>query len=379
MPSHLRPIAFLLAASVAMTASAQGTTRPTPAGGAKLPPARPNQPLVATSKTIINVELLTAKDGGALNAQEWVQVFERIGYEVRIRQPILDDKADVSEKQVGTTRVVTVIGKLDRGGNVSFPGKAFARSDGTKLKEWLNELKTYGAQGNPKGKPLWGLTEAQFAIVYSAVGKKIETEVEGMPLAQALTEIGVPEKYPLRLTVAAREWLASEYPKPQPVRNRLQGMSLGTALAILLNEYGLGFRPLRTAEGAMELAVDPLKVNRDAWPAGWELKEGQSRQQLAPKLFEFVPVELEKASITDVLAAVSQKTGLPIHVDHYRIEGKSINIDELTVTVAPRRTTWSLLLKSATNPNKLTRRLQIDELGQPFLWITVLDPTKRDD
>lgn len=366
---------------VALTsgALAQGTLRQSQPGGTKPPAAKPGQSLLPISKTLVNVELLMAKDGGALTAQEWAQSFQQIGYEVRIRQPILDDKPDVSEKMVGTTRVVTVIGRLERGGQLVFPTKAFTRSDAAKLKEWLTELKTYGAQGNPKGKPLWGLTEAQFAVVYGAVGNPVETEVEGQPLAAALTQLGLPEKYPVRLSVASNEWLASEFPKAPPVRNFVKGMSMGTALAVVLNEYGLGFRPLRKADGGMELTVDPLKVNREAWPAGWDLKAGQNRQQLVPKLFEMIPVELDKAKLTDVLTAVQEKTGVPVLIDHYRIEGKGLDLESLTVTVPPKKTTWSLLMKSATTPHKLTRRLQIDELGRPFLWVTVLDPGRRDE
>ena len=361
----------------ATVAFAQPATRPALPGAFSRPtgPATGNKP--AISKTLLNVELIVGKEGGALSAQEWGQTFEQLGVAVRIRQQLLDDKPEVKEKMLGTIRQVTVIGRLDRSGRIVFPDRAFGRSEARKLNDWLDELKAYGAQGAPTGKPLWGLSEAQFASIYGALAKKVTTEVEGGSLSEALAKVGVPEKYPVRLMASSREWLQKEYPRLPTVRNRLAGISLGTALAILTNEYGLGFRPLRTPDGQLELAIEPLKTTQDVWPVGWDLK--LTRQKTAPKLFELVPVELEDVKLVDVLAAVEEKTSIPVRLDHYRIEGKGIDLDEVIVSYPMRQTSWSLLLRGVTTPSKLTRRLQIDELGRPFLWVTTLEPGRQDD
>lgn len=327
--------------------------------------------------TILTVELVTGKDGAAQSAQEWAQAFERLGLSIRIRSQLADEKPEIKDKQLGFTRMVTVVGKLERNGRIVFPERSFSLSESAKLKEYLDELKTYGAQGKPDGKPLWGLSEAQFAGLYSALAVKVQNDVEDLPLTEALGKLGLPAKYPLRMTTASNDWLRSEFPELPPVRHRVTGMTCGTALSIVLNGYGLGCRPLRTPAGTMELVIDPLKVTKDAWPIGWDLK--QTNQKTAPKLFEFIPADLEDAKLADVLNAVAVKTGIPVQVDHYRIEAKGIDINELAVTYPPRKTTWSLLLKGVTNPHKLTRRLRIDELGQPFLWVTVLDPGRKDD
>ena len=374
MQRPARPAFAAIVVMLGFAIGADAQVRPVvPSTG--VPPSAPKKK-AGTSKTTVSVELLAGRDGAGLHAQEWGQTFERLGVSVRIRQPLLDDKPETKERTSGTLRYVTVIGKLERGGQITFADRAFTRGDAPKLAEWLRELETYGAQGTPDGKPLWGLTKEQFSLVYTALSAKQEDEVNGLVLDEALMKLQ-PARYSLRLTEATREWLREEYLELPAVRQEVAGTSKGTALAIVLNNYGLGYRPLRTPGGEIELAVDPLKTTTDAWPVGWELKE--TRLKTAPQLFELTPVELKDAPLPDVLAGISAKTGVPAFIDYYRIEGKRIAVDRLLVNSPPRKTSWSLLLRSATTPHKLTRRILIDDLGQPIIWITVFDPGSKDD
>jgi hypothetical protein len=144
----------------------------------------------------------------------------------------------------------------------------------------------------------------------------------------------------------------------------------------VLNDYGLGFRPLRTPEGTIELAVESLEQTTDVWPVGWELKD--SRQKTAPKLFEFVPVELNDVKLTDVLHGISVRSEVPVYIDHYRIEARGIDLDKIVVSYPLRRASWSQLLRGITAPNRLINDLGIDEQGQPFVWITTLEPGRRE-
>ena len=323
------------------------------------------------SNTKVSVELIfDAQSGVGLHAQEWNREFERLGYPVRIRRGIAGDKPEVRERTLGTERTVTAIGQLDRTGQLIFPERRFSRADAGKLGEWLQELETYGAQGTPAGEPVWGLDETQFGALYSALSRKVDADLEGLRLREAVARLGLPESYPVRFTAEAEAWLASEYPGDSKFRQSLAGLSTGTALAVLVGDYGLGFRPERQPDGSIALAVDPLKDAEDAWPVGWEPKE--SRQKTFPALFELVPVDLDGVKLTDLIHAVSVKTGVPIVFDHYRIEASDIELDKIVVEHPPRTTSWSLLLRAVTYPHRLTRELRVDERGQPFVWITTL-------
>ena len=325
------------------------------------------------SKTTVIVEILTGKAGAGLQTQQWRPFFEQLGVAVRIRQSILNEEPEVVERKFGRLRQITLRGRLDRRGKLVFLDRTFVRGDAAKFREWIRELETYGAQGAPEGKPLWGLNKTQYGGVHTALSRKTGNEIEGLALEAALEKLELPSDYPLRLTTTTRSWLATRFPGAPKTRKRLLGTSQGTALAILLDEYGLGFRPLRTPEGSIELVIDPLEKTTDAWPIGWDLRKLKlSRQKTAPKLFALIPVELDNVKFLDILNAVSIETEVPIHVDHYRIEARGTDLEKLRVSHPPRKSSWSLLLRRVTNPHKLMSCIRVDELGQPLVWITTL-------
>jgi hypothetical protein len=337
--------------------------------------SQPTRPREFTSTTI-TVELVTGTEGIGLAAQQWQQVFAKLQIPLQVRRAIRDEKPEVKERTFGTLREVTVIGQLDRSGKIIVPGRSFTQADAPKLAEWIDELKTFGAKGSPENKPLWGLDKEQFGTIYSALSEPVKIEVAGKSFEAALLAMELPPKYPVRLSTATADWLRSEFEQLPPVRSAVKGLSQGTALAIVLNEYGLGFRPWRTPSGSVELAVEPLTKTTDVWPIGWPLEPLQQRK-LAPKMFEFIPVELEDVKLLDVFDAVSVKTEVSIYVDHYRIEAKQIDLANLRVSHPSRQTTWGLLLKRVTNPAKLTHALWMDEAGRPFIWVTTLEARPR--
>lgn len=321
--------------------------------------------------TRISLTLITTDAGAGVRARLWDETLRKLGVSCRIRRGTRADKIETRETKYGTFRRVDIVGRIDRRGRLVFKDRTFSRNDAGKLGEWIRELKTYGAQGAPNGKPLWGLSKAQFGEIYSALSTRVETEVRGKKLHDGLAVLGVPKKHPLRFTIAARRALGLD---PPAIRKTVRGHSLGTALALILHDYGLGYRPLRTPQGAIELAVDPLSQKVPSWPAGWEPK--LSRPKTAPKLFELIPVELEKSKLVDVLHAVSVKTGVPIHVDYHALQGRGIDVEKLVVSYPARKASWSLLLRGITAKHKLSRTLKIDELGRPFVWISTFVPRK---
>ncbi len=353
-------IAFELLLSASQLAAQTLKPRP-PTSADKKPKA---------TQTKLRFELLTGKSGVGLRAQEWGRIFQQMGIRLRIRRAILDDKPELKERTRGSTRDVTVIGKLERDGRIVFPGKSFTQNDTPKLVEWVKELKTYGAQGSPHGQPAFGLNELQFSRVYDALRQPVSAKLEGLTLSEAANRLALAEKFPIRHSASAISWLHSQS-RQQVVRQTLTGLSKGTALAILLNNQGLGFRPTRTPSGSIEFVVDPLDKTVDRWPIGWPLRG--SRLKTAPKLFKMVPVDLDDVPLKDVLYAVSIKSEVPILIDYYRSEAKGIDVTKLKVSVLPKRTSWIQLLRTVTNPNKLTRKLLVDEQGRPFIWVTTLE------
>jgi len=323
-------------------------------------------------KTTVTVEILMGADGLGLRAQELRPLFENLGVSLRIRQGTARDKVETRETNYGKLRDVLVVGRLDEKGRLVFAERSFATSEAAKIGEWLRELETYGALGAPEGKPLWGLTEAQFKDIHSQLAEKVENDTAELSLDEAIKQLSLPAKYPVRVSTNAEKWLEETFPAMPPVRHRLKDCSKGTALALITNEYGLGYRPLRTPEGSIELVIDPLTKTTDVWPIGWQIKVRPA--EAAPKLFELKSYEVPDRKLADVFEMVTAETGIPVRVDDFTIKTQGINLDEIRVTQPRRQTPLSLLLLRATNPHHLNSEVRLDEAGQPFVWISLLLP-----
>ncbi len=326
--------------------------------------------------TEVYVELLARGSAAAsVAARQWADVFQQLNVPVRIRPPILDDKPEVKEQRFGRIRRVTAIGELDRTGKITFPDHTFTLQEVDRLTEWIRELRTYGALGSPEGKPLFGLSRAQFHDLLLALSERVEAAPAGKPLREALAALPLPKTYPLRFSVSAERWLEQhgEGESSQPV----EGLAVGTALAAVLNEFGLGFRPWRTPAGAVELRVEPLDEEHDHWPVGWDVPPETPRLKLSRELFRLRPVQLQDVPLTELLQRISTQADVPILLDRHRIEKEGLDLDQIRVTVAGRQMTWSSLLRTATVPHKLNRVFRLDETGRLLVWVTTLQHTLR--
>ncbi len=343
---------------------------------------KPRDPQAASvaaraDKTIIEVELIgRGALSGGVKAHRWAETLQKLGVSVRVRQPTVDDEPGVTEKTRGTLRWVTVIGVLDSKGRMLLPDQEFSASDTVLLREWIDELKLYGAQGAPEGKPLWGLSKTQFNTIFAALGKPIPQDSEGETLTRALQQMNLPPEYPVRFhSTAAQQLSAAE--ASLPVRQRLAGISCGTGLAAVLADSGLGFRPLRTPAGAIELVVQPLADIDNAWPVGWEPPRETRRTQLAPQLFKMVPVQFDEIPLQDVLGAITQASGVPIIIDHRAVEQKGIDLTATTLSYPAKRVAWIQVIHSAATRNHMTEKLRVDELGKPFIHVAPFVPQHR--
>ena len=330
---------------------------------------RARAPKLATeAKTEIVLEILTGPEGAGLPAQTWREVFDELGHTVHMRQGTAGDTIETREKQIGRIRQVTVVGELDGRGTLHFANAKFTRDESKQLAEWLRELETYGAQGAPNGKPLWGLNATQFKELYAVLKQPVGADISGLTLRKAIDALRFAPAYTVRFNDAAMKRFDIDPARDADVQWELEDVSKGTALSILLHDYDLGFRPSRTPEGAIEISVEPLSDLEVAWPRGW--KAPQIPSKLLPHLYQWVPVELDQLPIRDVFAAISAQTKVPILLDRRAIAAADLNLDEVMVTVPPKKTTWSLLLRDIAADSRLQRDVWIDENGKPFIWIT---------
>ncbi len=318
-------------------------------------------------RTLVDVEVLLPKLDTSLNAQTWGPVFEKLGVTVQFRQAILDDKPAVTERVRGSYRLVKAVGEMDLNGTLKFPGKSFKLSDAAALTEWINELKTYGAQGSPVGKPLWGLNQEDFDSLFKDLGAPIAADVEEQELRAALQKLGLPARYPVRLQASAEAWLQNA--GGRPLRQEVRGFSSGTGLAIVLADYGLGFRPQRTPQATLELAVEPLQDMSHAWPIGWELEAKPPLNEQAPQLFNLITAGFENLPLQDVLDAAEQASQTPIIIDYEQCAAREIDPRTARVNFPQKKTAWAMLIRSVAGQARLTREVKTDEAGRIFVFV----------
>ena len=189
----------------------------------------------------------------------------------------------------------------------------------------------------------------------------------------AIKQMELSAEYPVRYHSTAAAHL-SALPTIYPVRQRLAGLSKGTSLAIVLADYGLGFRPLRTPTKEIELVVQPLEDLSDPWPIGWELDETMRRNELAPTLFKMVPVQFNDVPVEDVLLEIARVSQVPITIDHYAVEQKEIDLSQLTLSYPSRKAAWMTVVNSAAVRNRMRQELRIDEQGKPFIRVAPFVP-----
>lgn len=321
-----------------------------------------------SKSTFVEIELLQSTDGGGMFSQHWSKILAPMDIPLRIHRPLANEKPEVKERQAGTLHYVTVIGTLDRFGTINFPDRSFTTGEGTKLKEWIEELKTYGARGTPTGQPLWGLNKEQFTQLFNSLLKPVEFETEDLPFSQVVAKLPLPAQYPLHWNADATKQVARLSDQAK-VRAELQGFTAATALAVVLSEQGLSFRPNRTANGDLELLVEPRNPKQEQWPVGWPVK--LPNMKAAPRLFTLVPIDLsEPVELSDVINAVSKLSQIPILIDYAELDSKKIHLDKIKVTFPKKTTNWHIALNRMIVPQHLTQELWQDEAGRVFVWIT---------
>ncbi len=342
-------------------------------------PAHAQKSVADRLTTELQFDLLLPRERpNGVAAQQWGEVFAKMNVPLRIRQPAHNDKEGVDQQVFGTIRRVKVIGQLDRSGQIVFPDRKFHARDVAKLEEWIEELRTYGAQGAPEGQPLWGLQQAEFDRLYLKLKEPVEESTAGMSMTAAIRVLGLPEEYPLRFTADTRELLSTQ-PLLPDVQHDLQGFAKGTSLAIILRGYGLSVAPRRLPDESIVLAIEPDHEERQAWPIGWNPDQlGLPRMGLAKEMFAARSIHIDKQILSELLPHIEEETGMKIFLDPLSLESLKVNPERLVINYPHRRTSWSLCLRTILGQVKLTQEVRVDENEKPFLWVSRFVPRNID-
>lgn len=290
--------------------------------------------------------------------QEWTKTLQTAGVK-GIRIAVRDDQdVRIVEDRTG----VTVFGRIDRSQRLVVPNRTFKISDTKQIREWGGDF-TSAVVDADKKQGAFGLTATELVGVFVELGTPLSVSTQDQNVSDVVDAIGKQLQFKIAADSKAETALADVTKIPE----ELKGVSCGTALAAIVRPLGLVVT-IDKARRRIQL-VESIDAN-EHWPIGWPPQ--QRPGIVAPMLFKKTKVDIEDFPLDEVLAAISAKIKLPMIYDQNTLARYDIEMQKIEVTVRPKELTYDRIIRDAlsyTQP-KLSYELRVDEIGQPFLWVT---------
>jgi hypothetical protein len=317
----------------------------------------------------VELELVTEQGAPLTAQQEWLRRLAQAGVSnVRIRSRRAVDQAGIAVRGTESAPIYTVTGVITSAGDVLLPGARYRPGDVGRLARWLDDLAKMGPPDQRPQKSAFGLTAEQFDQLHKDLARPVGFPTKALRRRDVVQKIGSRLAMPLRMGPE----VVRAMPDEDVLGEDLSTLSCGTALACAVRPLGMCLVPREAGAGRMECVVVKAGPNLEAWPVGW--KPEKRPLDVLPALYEFLPVNLQGVTVTQLLDAVAQRLKVPILLDHNAMARYGVEPGKSTVTLPQRRTSYTLLLRRALNQAGLTSELRVDEAGKPFLWITTIKP-----
>jgi hypothetical protein len=272
---------------------------------------------------------------------------------VRLPSPSMIQLADGS---IEVTGVITARNQL------ALPGLTVSHAQLAQVDEWIAAL-TAPIVAPEKPTHAFGLSAEQLVSAHNGVSAAVEQSTAGRPASDVFRDLQDTIELPFIIDPSATKGLEESY----EFDDELQGLSVGTALAAALRPLGLVMYP-RAGRSQVEWVVADSQAAKEFWPIGWPL-EGKA-DELAPELFEFIPVDIKNARLLDALSAIRKRLTIPLLFDHNGLARAEIELEDARVTVPATKTYYKRVLERVLASAKLKGELRVDEGGRPFFWIS---------
>ena len=328
----------------------------------------PERPVVRTVELDV---LIQSAPNYRIKAQEWGRLLQELGYTPKFRQPKPGEELRIEDIVQGDRVSVHIVCGMSADGSIRIGRQKFTLADANKLRTFLDELRDYGSGGPPERNPTWGMTEKQLLEVMKLLSEPITEVVRLESPLVAVESLGLPEGIKLTFADSARERALGRRPESAPEELDLKGCSKGSGMAILLAQYGLGFRPQRIAANRYELQIDVGGETNNLWPAGWKTQETVAK--VLPAYLKSIKVDVKDTEISTLLEVLSERLKIPVFQSSFELNSAGKNLDELTYSRDETKIAPSRLLTSIGDKLQLGFDVRVDEGGKLFLWATTAE------
>ena len=242
---------------------------------------------------------------------------------------------------------------------------------------WLTRLKQHGARGPVNEDLTWGLSTEGFnqilVLLKAPAGESVATE----SVTAAIESLNLQSDFRIQFTAKARvlaNGQASQIGDQSPDCSRL---SKGSALAVVLAQFGLGFRPKKGSGGRFILEVDVGDEGDNLYPIGW--KNEAPITIVVKNLVKRFDISLEDQNANLVIQLLAKKLELPFAYASSELLKANKNPDHLRYTRKSGKTSAYRLIESIEAKFDIGISFRTDEAGQVFLWVTTKENEKAFD
>ena len=217
----------------------------------------------------------------------WASFLQKAGFtNVQLRSAKLTDMPKV--KALGRKESPTyVVTGILAGDTLHLPGGKFKYGQIDEAKLWIKRLQGDGATELTTQKGAYGLSRDQIVEVYDQLTLKVKTATAGRTTKEVIRSISRIWNLQVSVDPAARTQLFSEV----PFNDELQGVTSGTAMAIVLKSTGLIMLPDKPIGSGVRIRITKPVKDLEFWPVGWE--PSQNPGKTAPDLFNELSVEIK--------------------------------------------------------------------------------------
>jgi hypothetical protein len=322
-----------------------------------------NEALAA--KPRVSLELATEQGFPITGAQQWHKLFSDMGVtSLRIRSATGEDQPAIEKLGNDKSPSFRVVGVLTARNVLIVPGGKFGVRDSGAIRKWLDELADQGEAGVTERRSAFGLLPKQLEEVHDDLKQPIDFTTRDLPLSQAVEKLDSRLNVPIEIDRGSKDALTLN------LEDELQGVSAGTALAVMLRSAGLVVTPERPAQGTLHYRIGKPIAGRESWPVGWTPEKRPN--ELLPDLYAFVNVEMSDIDAKQAVDAIAEQLKAPFLYDRGAMAAQQIDLAKVTTKVPSKRSTYSLVLQKVLGQAKLKMEVRTDEADKPFFWITTV-------
>jgi hypothetical protein len=271
---------------------------------------------------------------------------------------------------------VRVTGMMNRTGTISFTGRTFNTEQPAELEEWFLKLEEFGAKGPPDESPTWGLSDVDFKRVLNLLAAAVTDPIDLTSPEAAVQSLKLPSQFSVTFSEEADKRRLLPAARMGEIPLNCKGLSKGTALAMTLAQFGLGFRPMSPAADGprsdakvgfvLEIHVGDESDN--LYPIGW--KPMAPIFNVIPAIGKTVPVDLEKADLHLIIELIAQKLEVPFACAAWPLMREGRDISKTTYSRKPDKLSIDSLMRIVGQAHEIGLSLRTDEAGSVFLWVT---------